>query len=67
MLTFTIPATGPDLTDELQDSLGQLAARGEREPLGWEIWHNAVVARDTGDPRSSVIMSVSAVEVELKR
>jgi hypothetical protein len=66
-LTFSIPATGPDLTDEFQDSLNQLAVAGEREPLGWEIWHNALAVRDQGDSRAAVIMSVSAIEVELKR
>jgi hypothetical protein len=66
-LTFSVSATGPELTEELQYSLNQLAGGEEREPLGWEIWNNALAARDTGDARAAVILSVSAVEIELKR
>ena len=51
----------------LQESVGEaleaLVYQGAQEPLGREIWHVAT----TADPRTAVILAVTAVEVELKR
>jgi hypothetical protein len=56
---------GPQL--RLQESVGEaleaLVDQGAREPLGREIWHVAT----TAEPRTAVILAVTAVEVELKR
>jgi hypothetical protein len=47
----------------LSGSLQGLATLGEREPLGRQIWHAATQV----DPRTSIVLAVTAVEVELKR
>ena len=66
-LTSTIPPTGAALTPDLQNSLNTLSAHDQREPLGWEIWHDALSARDRSDLRAAVILAISAVEIEVKR
>lgn len=66
-LTWEVREHGPALNQTLQDSLDELARAGEVEPLGWEILHSALTARERGDSRSVIILAVSAVEIELKR
>lgn len=45
------------------ETLEALSKGMQKQPLGREIWHAAL----TADPRTSVILAVTAVEVELKR
>ena len=58
---FPEPAHLIDASQALKD------LTGTQEPLGREIWHAAAGAHDRGDPRTAIILSVSAVEIELKR
>jgi hypothetical protein len=66
----------PNLTLNVQPAGARLAEATERilvslseaeAPLGREVWHAAAAADEQDDPRTSIILSVSAVEIELKR
>jgi len=56
-----------ELSEKTQQQLSEMAASGEREPLGREIWHAGVAAHNRRDYRTAIILGVSAVEIELKK
>ncbi len=65
-LRWTVEAhLAPQLTlmPSVAQALEGLALADTREPIGREIWHVAANA----DPRTAVVLAVTAVEVELKR
>ena len=53
-----------DLSPAVKEALDDVVHKRLKEPLGREIWH---VARKEADPRTAVILAVTAVEVEVKR
>jgi hypothetical protein len=53
-----------NLSPAVKEALDDVVHMKLKEPLGREIWH---VARKEADPRTAVILAVTAVEVEVKR
>jgi hypothetical protein len=51
------------LSPQVQGFMDDLVRTNTKEPLGRDIWHVAVKA----DPRTAIILAVTAVEVEVKR